>query len=326
MFLNILISEDKIFIEEYIYKGSDYDSKVTARANALEQVTEKLLRKVGVYIKSETIWDKKETKDGIQEIYEKNINVITAGTTKIEVIDEKWSENEYWVKAEIIIDPSNIQNKIDELINDKEDFREYLAIKEERNKAFKEIERLKQKLNQVKSDEEKNEIISSYNKQFGKLSSKQLYERGYKAIRNKKYNKAISLMLEAKNLNPDDFAVYKHLGYSYYVQGNRTQSKKVWKEGLKKLRGLIKKDKKNSNLHIELARYYVLIKENVLAEKSYSKAMKFNKDNSEIICEYGMFLFKNYGDTPYITKLLRKASKLGAEDCQEICRNNGFYW
>ena len=151
MFLNILISEDKIFIEEYIYKGSDYDSKVNARANALEQVTEKLLRKVGVYIKSETIWDKKETKDGIQEIYEKNINVITAGTTKIEVIDEKWYENEYWVKDEIIIDTSNIQNKIDELINDKEDFREYLAIKEERNKAFKEIERLKQKLNQVKS-------------------------------------------------------------------------------------------------------------------------------------------------------------------------------
>ena len=43
-------AEQKTFIREYTYQASDYDSKVTARVNALNQVSELLLREVGVYI------------------------------------------------------------------------------------------------------------------------------------------------------------------------------------------------------------------------------------------------------------------------------------
>ena len=73
---NIAFAIDKVFIREYTYKASDYDSKITSRVNALEQVTEQLLREVGVYIKSETQWDRTETSSGFEEIYEKKMDII----------------------------------------------------------------------------------------------------------------------------------------------------------------------------------------------------------------------------------------------------------
>tara|TARA_B100001778_G_C18130488_1_gene424781 strand:+ start:206 stop:457 length:252 start_codon:yes stop_codon:yes gene_type:complete len=71
---NIVFAIDKVFFREYTYKASDYDSKVTSRENALNQVSELLLRELGVYIKSETKWDKKEINYEIEEVYEKKIN------------------------------------------------------------------------------------------------------------------------------------------------------------------------------------------------------------------------------------------------------------
>ena len=112
---NIVFAIDKVFIREYTYKASDYDSKITSRVNALEQVTEQLLREVGVYIKSETKWDKTETSSGIEELFEKKMNVITAGITKIEVIDENWTGIEYWVKAKVKLNPKDVLKQIDEI-------------------------------------------------------------------------------------------------------------------------------------------------------------------------------------------------------------------
>ena len=48
-----LFATEKTFVREYTYKASDYDSKVTSRANALEQVKRLLLEEVSVYIQSE---------------------------------------------------------------------------------------------------------------------------------------------------------------------------------------------------------------------------------------------------------------------------------
>ena len=41
-----LFAETKTFIREYTYNASEYDSKVTSRANALAQVKELLLSKL----------------------------------------------------------------------------------------------------------------------------------------------------------------------------------------------------------------------------------------------------------------------------------------
>ena len=55
-----LFATDKTFVREYTYQASDYDSKVTSRANALEQVKRLLLEEVSVFMKSEVDWTQTE--------------------------------------------------------------------------------------------------------------------------------------------------------------------------------------------------------------------------------------------------------------------------
>ena len=122
---SIVFTQDKVFIREYTYQASDYDSKVTARTNALNQVSELLLREVGVYIKSETNWEKTETSSGIEEIFEQKMDVITAGITRVEIIDEKWNWGEYWVKARVTLNPKDILKQIDALVGNQARFSKF---------------------------------------------------------------------------------------------------------------------------------------------------------------------------------------------------------
>ena len=74
-------AEEKTFIREYTYQASDYDSKVTSRANSLEQVKRLLLEEVSVFMKSEVDWTKTEEliegKYELTDFYENKIQTIT---------------------------------------------------------------------------------------------------------------------------------------------------------------------------------------------------------------------------------------------------------
>ena len=119
-----LVAKEKTFIREYTYQASDYDSKVTSRANSLEQVKRILLEEVSVFIKSEVDWAQTEElikgKYELTDFYENKIQTITAGITKTVILDEKWTGEEYWIQAEITIDPDDIKRKVDEIIQNKE--------------------------------------------------------------------------------------------------------------------------------------------------------------------------------------------------------------
>ena len=53
MLAGCLFATEKTFVHEYTYQASDYDSKVTSRANALEQVKTILLEEVSIFFQSE---------------------------------------------------------------------------------------------------------------------------------------------------------------------------------------------------------------------------------------------------------------------------------
>ena len=50
---NLAFAATKVFVEDYTYQASEYDSKVTCRALALEQVKRLLLEKIGTYVSSQ---------------------------------------------------------------------------------------------------------------------------------------------------------------------------------------------------------------------------------------------------------------------------------
>ena len=82
-----LLAIEKIFVQDYTYQVSEYDSKITSRANALEQVKRLLLEEASVYFINEVDWTKGETLIGgkyiNKEIYEQNIKSLLSGNTEI---------------------------------------------------------------------------------------------------------------------------------------------------------------------------------------------------------------------------------------------------
>ncbi len=82
---NLLAEE---YIREYTYKASEADSKITSRTIALDQLKTILLQEIGTHIRQEI----SITKDGSGSTYaSEDVEAITAGLTKVEIIEEKWN-------------------------------------------------------------------------------------------------------------------------------------------------------------------------------------------------------------------------------------------
>jgi len=175
MLAGCLFATEKTFIREYTYQASDYDSKVTSRVNALEQVKTILLEEVSVFIQSEfemRDWEE-QIGDKIEsgEFAEQRIIAITAGVTETKILDERWTGVEYWIKAEITLDPDDLKRKIDDIVNNKEKLKELEDVKKRADDALAEIARLRKELAEAKSDADQLRLTKAYNKETDVLSA-----------------------------------------------------------------------------------------------------------------------------------------------------------
>src|SRR5450759_2813570 len=142
---NTAIAETKTFVKEYNYQASEYDSKVTCRELALQQVKRLLLEEIGTYLESQTeVVNFKLTKD--------HIIILTAGIVKAEIIEEKWDGKNYWLKAKIRTDPDEVAKAVGFIQND---HHKSVALEEYRKRTdnlLKEIDKLRKELTASKKD------------------------------------------------------------------------------------------------------------------------------------------------------------------------------
>ena len=102
----LIFAETKTFIKEYAYQASDFDSKMSSRTLALEQVKRLLLEEVGTYLISETeVKDFQLTKD--------KITTLTGGIVQTEILTEKWDGKTYYLKARMTIAPQEVTKFIE---------------------------------------------------------------------------------------------------------------------------------------------------------------------------------------------------------------------
>jgi len=102
-------STEKEYVRTYTYQASEKDSKLAARNSALEQVQHQLLSELGTYVKS--IIDS-STKSSGKKYSQHEINTLTAGIVKTEIMDEKWDGRSYYIKVKLLADPDDISKKI----------------------------------------------------------------------------------------------------------------------------------------------------------------------------------------------------------------------
>jgi hypothetical protein len=103
------------YIREYTYQASELDSKITSRDSALKQLKRELIEYIGVHIQSEITMS--TNSDGYV-FFNEDIQALSAGVTRLEVIDEKWNGKEFYVKASVNVDASSLLGEFKLIQND----------------------------------------------------------------------------------------------------------------------------------------------------------------------------------------------------------------
>jgi len=193
------------FIKEYTYQASEIDSKVTARAIAVEQVKRLVLEELGTYLMSET-----EVKN--MQLAKDTVVTLSAGIVQSEILSEKWNGENYWLKAKVAADPAETTKALQRLVKDKEKTGELEDARKKADEAFKEIARLKKELAAVKADKNKQK---EYAKAVNTLSATDWFKKGKLFSNANKYDEAIDAYGKAIEFDIYYTKAYNNRGIAY---------------------------------------------------------------------------------------------------------------
>jgi tetratricopeptide (TPR) repeat protein len=210
----LAFAQTKVFVEEYTYQASEYDSKVSCRVLALEQVKRLLLEKLGTYLESETeVKNFQLTKD--------QIVILTAGIVSAEIIDERWDGKTYYLKAKIAADPREVIKSIDLMRQDRQKTRDLEEIRKKANEALREVEKLRKELEIARGGKTEQD---QYNKAVNRLSATNWSEKGYALVNDGNWQNAGGAFTRAIELDPENADAYQGRGIAYGLLGNYQQA------------------------------------------------------------------------------------------------------
>ena len=164
LFLTFSSSQAESYIRDYTYKASEFDSKVTSRTNALDQVKVLLLQEIGTHIRQKI--NISEDNSGNQ-IASEDIEAITAGLTKVEILDEKWNGESFYLKARVEANTDAVLNALESFRKDtsEESKKQLEALRSKQKElelAREEVVKLKEQLEQTKDEKEKKILSKKY--------------------------------------------------------------------------------------------------------------------------------------------------------------------
>jgi len=212
--LFISSAQAKTYIRDYTYQASDADSKLSSRLVALDEVRKLLLAELGTHIRSNLKINRNSSGSTIAT---EEIEALTAGVTKIKIIEEKWNGETYYLKAKMIADPDDVIKSLEELRKDTKGANELKEKHQELKNARLEIDKLRQQLTNTKSDKDKLKLANKYVKHVKSLSLEAwlkkysshkeaavFFEKAEKAKNNDKYVQSTELYRRAAELGHKD--------------------------------------------------------------------------------------------------------------------------
>lgn len=203
-------TREKTFIKEYSYKASEMDSKYSCRIIAVNQIRSILLEEIGVYVETEQLLKTSEVGAKFSQDFLETITTVTAGITKLNVLDEKWDGETYWLKAEITVDLDSFNESLNQLINDRQKVKELEELRQELDGAKNEIFSLKE---EAKKNGNNNTLQQKYVESIKLMDSKQLNIEGYERMDKKDYKGALEIYDQVIVLDPKN-------DQGYFQRGN----------------------------------------------------------------------------------------------------------
>ena len=196
-------AELKTFIKEYTYQVSDYDSKISSRTIALEQVKRLLLEEVGTYLISETdVRNFKLAKD--------KITTLTAGIVQTEILDEKWDGKIYYLKAKMSIAPQDVTKFLEELRENSQKNRELV---ETNRKVDEALDKIKQLQNELATGQHLGNKQTEYSKAVTELKAKEWIDKGIAFMNVENYENALRAFNNAIEMDPTSSSTYLYKGW-----------------------------------------------------------------------------------------------------------------
>jgi TPR repeat protein len=211
----LALAEEQTYLREYTYQASEADSKITARAIALQEVKRLLLSELGTHVSS--LVQQQRSSDG-KRLDSEQIETLSAGVTRVEILTEKWDGSVYVLKAQIKADPADVlrslekmldtdkkQKQVAQLGGELEKMRgENLQMAEslEQNKkaadaAMAEIARLKEQLKQQQTDAQRQTLQTQYQQQAQQLTLQDMFDAGWKKHKERDFSAAFALWRRA---------------------------------------------------------------------------------------------------------------------------------
>jgi superkiller protein 3 len=206
-----LHAQKKTFVRDYTYQAGEADSKLTARANATTQMRNILLSEVGQYLHVERTLKQDDT----SEEFSQKIEAITAGIVEMKTLDERWDGVTYYIKAEMTVDPKDLERRIAEVLNDKQKTKELEEARKRTLAAEAEAARLRKELETTKDEPLRLDLQKTYPKAADVLSAEEYATKGSNAYENGFNELAIEYLQKAIDLDPNYAWAHAVLGASY---------------------------------------------------------------------------------------------------------------
>jgi tetratricopeptide (TPR) repeat protein len=305
---NLTSAETKTFIKEYTYQASEYDSKVSCRALALEQVKRLLLEELGTYIESHTeVINFQLTKD--------QITALTAGIVQTQILKEKWDGERYWVQAKIEADPDKVAKDVDALRKDMQKSKDLEDIRKKADDLSREIERLRKELALSKKDEIK---IARYDEAVKELSATDFVAKGISLVADKKNEEAIGAFTKAIQLDHKYARAFAFRGATYAELGNYKQAFDDVNKGMK----LDPKDARNY-----AARGWIYSKSGNYQRsiEDFSKVIEMDPKLAAAACLQRATLYLSLGNAKQALDDVNKSIELDAKNPKSYILRGGLY-
>ena len=216
----IILAQEKTFVKEYTYKAGEMDSKISCRAIATNQLRTELLNEIGVYVESEQLLKTTEVDGKFSQDFVENIATISAGITKLEVIEERWNGEAFWMKAAITVDRKSLENSLKQLVNDRQKVKEFEELKKQLKESSEQLVKLTEELNSGKNESEQAFITEKYNSQIVELNRTDFIYNANVKLAEGDYTGAIQDYNKAIELNPEYANVYYGRGLAKKILGD----------------------------------------------------------------------------------------------------------
>ncbi|MDQ1362235.1 MAG: uncharacterized protein QG652_95, partial [Pseudomonadota bacterium] len=214
-FSGITTAAEQTYVREYIYQASEADSKLSARAIALQEVKRELLSELGTHVSS--LVKLKTSSDGTQ-LGTEEIETLSAGVTRVEILNEKWDGVTYVLKAQIKADPADVLTSLEKMLDADKKQKQVSMLegdvsklrtqninisesltqsKKETTAALAEIARLKKQLEKQQTDASRQILQAEYKEQVDTLTVNEWFESATAFYQKGDYTAAFQLLKKA---------------------------------------------------------------------------------------------------------------------------------